>query len=92
MNKAIRERIEALESELSRLKNNGSVYRHSGRKWSLPLTVPVENSMFKVSYFNVLGYRPPLKGEYYLSGAKVTAYQAKNNLTDNFLVIELLED
>ena len=41
-------------------------------------------------WVKVIGFRPPLKGEYYLSGAVVEAYKAKNNLTYSYWIVEPL--
>jgi hypothetical protein len=41
--------------------------------------------------YEVLGFRPPKKGEFYLSGAKLMAYKAPNNLSYSFLVVKPIE-
>ncbi len=38
--------------------------------------------------YRIVGRRPPLKGEYYLSGAIVQAWRAPNDLTTAFIVVE----
>ncbi|TQE99195.1 MAG: hypothetical protein FKY71_09955 [Spiribacter salinus] len=39
----------------------------------------------------VLGFRPPNKGDYYLSGADVAAYRAPNDLTTPYWIVEKIE-
>lgn len=39
-------------------------------------------------FYRKLGFRCPMKGEYYLSGAIVQAWQAPNDLTTEFMVVE----
>ena len=39
-------------------------------------------------YYEILGFRPPMKGEYYLSGAIVEAYRAPNNLNERYWVVK----
>lgn len=36
-------------------------------------------------------FRPPRKGEYYLSGAAAIAYKAPNDLSDSFRIMRLIE-
>jgi hypothetical protein len=35
-------------------------------------------------------FRPPKKGEWYLSGALIDAYQAKNDLTSSYRIAKLV--
>lgn len=39
-------------------------------------------------FYRVIGKRAPKKGEFYLSGAIVEAYEAPNDLTDEYIVVE----
>lgn len=39
-------------------------------------------------FYRVLGFRAPKRGEYYLSGAIVEAWQAPNDLTTEYTVVE----
>lgn len=39
-------------------------------------------------FYRELGFRAPKRGEYYLSGAIVEAWQAPNDLTTEFMVVE----
>lgn len=52
--------------------NNSIVYRQDGEKWTLPRAITLgERSFSSASYlYEVKGFQKPLKGEYYLSGAK----------------------
>ena len=38
-------------------------------------------------FYEKLGFRPPRKGEFYLSGAVVMAYRAPNDLTASYQVV-----
>jgi len=38
-------------------------------------------------FYEVLGFRRPRKGEFYLSGAVVAAYRAKSDLAQEFHVV-----
>lgn len=40
----------------------------------------------KLRYTATGEYRPPRRGEYYLSGAIITAYRAPNNLTQSYWI------
>lgn len=66
--------------------------RLRGKKWILPEVVgfnPVSFiSLGGFWYYDVVDFRPPKKGEYYLSGAIVEAYRAPNDLGDSFLVVK----
>ena len=42
--------------------------------------------------YRKLGFRPPRKGEFYLSGAVVTAYRAPNDLTTSYQVVEPIKE
>lgn len=57
----------------------------------LPNIVHFENLGPGKYTYRVVGKRPPKKGEYYLSGAIVQAYQAPNDLTTAFMVVEPLQ-
>lgn len=39
-------------------------------------------------YYTRLGFRPPRKGEFYLSGAVVMAYRAPNDLASAYHVVQ----
>jgi len=66
--------------------------RFEGKKWELPEVAAFEpygsGGLCEGYYFyEVVGYRPPKKGEYYLSGAIVEAYCAPNDLSTPYLVV-----
>jgi len=65
------------------------VVRLKGRKWTLPDIVLFGNYEFlnKHYTYEVVDFRPPLKDEFYLSGAIPQAYQARNNLSTPFLIV-----
>ena len=67
------------------------VYRSNGKKWVLPIAVRGEEGsvIFKRFFYEVLGYRKPKQGEWFLSGAEVTAYQTYQDLDDKYLVVKL---
>jgi hypothetical protein len=72
-------------------------YRQDGKKWTLPDVVEFEGHYRynDVAYpkftYEVVGYRKPLKGEYYLSGAIPQAYLAPNDLSTEYLVVRKKE-
>ena len=49
------------------------------------------SSQLNMRWVRVIEYRPPRKGEYYLSGAIVEAFKAKNNLTSSYWIVEPLD-
>ena len=71
-----------LLDEYFRYIKNGKQY-----KVKLPKLVRfIDNGyglLIKPEPFNAIDYREPLAGEYYLSGAIVKAYLAKNSLSSN---------
>jgi len=87
--------------------NKTFVYREQGKKWELPTFLTFYDPAFVkwagqkngVKYgdhvrswkYRMLGFREPKKGEWYLSGAKVTAWYAPNDLSTKFLVVEPTE-
>lgn len=68
------------------------IHREQGKKWKLPDRVAHGGKFFSPDQweYEVLGFRPPLKGEIYLSGSIIEAYKAPNDLGDSFLVIKLI--
>jgi hypothetical protein len=70
------------------------IYRQDGKKWTLPDVVEFEGR-YDVAYpkftYEVVGYRKPLKGEHYLSGAIPKAYLAPNDLSTEYLVVRKKE-
>lgn len=39
----------------------------------------------------VIAFRPPLEGEYYLSGAVVEAFKARNDMTSSYWIVEPIQ-
>lgn len=59
--------------------------------WVIPKVLPFSGgTVIKHGWhtIEVVGFRPPRKGEYYLSGAIPGIYQTQNDLTMPFLVVE----
>ena len=46
-----------------------------------------EQSLSNLCFYEHLEFRPPKKGEFYLSGAIVTAYRAPNDLSTAFRIV-----
>jgi len=70
------------------------IHREKGKKWKLPKVICAGHGvMFQKHYFyEVVEYRRPKKGEWYLSGAIPKGYQAPNDLSQEYLVINLKEE
>lgn len=70
------------------------IHREKGKKWSLPRTVIFEGHKRPGMHtgarcwYKVIGFRPPRKGEHYLSGAIVKAYKASANISGSYLVVK----
>lgn len=65
--------------------------RLRGKRWKLPLVLRDHQSWGKAHFYRVIDFRPPRKGEMYLSGAIVGWYKAPSDLSDSFLVVEFTE-
>lgn len=52
--------------------------------------IPAGSGLFAARrfYYRIIGKRAPKKGEWYLSGAIVEAYQAPNDLTTEYTIVE----
>jgi hypothetical protein len=72
--------------------NTNKIYRQDGKKWTLPaMIVDGTYSVIGKSYdYEILGFRKPIKGEYFVSGAIPAAYKALNDLSTEYIVIKLL--
>ena len=71
------------------------IHREQGKKWTLPDHVRVTGSlsyMAKCYNYRVIGFKPPRKGDWYLSGASVSAWQAPNDLDTPYLIIKLTDE
>jgi hypothetical protein len=66
------------------------IVRVKGKKWALPDVVRFGDSTIANRHYTyeAVDYRPPCKGEYYLSGAIPQAYLAPNDLSTPFLVVK----
>jgi len=65
------------------------IVRIGGKKWKLPAVLLFfTGHIVKGHYhfYDVVGYRPPKAGEYYISGAIPEVYKAENDLTTPYLV------
>jgi len=66
--------------------NNTKIHRENNKKWKLPTILHFRKTHSDfglggtMNKYDVLGYRKPKAGEYYLSGAKITAYYSSNDL------------
>ena len=54
------------------------------RRWNLPTVLSFEGRHYH--FYEVLGYRSPKKGEWFISGATPDAYFASNDLTQEYLI------
>lgn len=63
-----------------------------GKKYTLPTKLHFEklHRCFRYDY-KVIGYRKPLSGEYYVSGAVPEAYRACCDLSVPFLIVEPIQ-
>ena len=76
------------------------IHREQGFKWTLPMYLVFKDggkffgkdlkNWHRFRKYNVLGYRAPKKGEWFLSGAKVGAYYCNHdfNQDDKFIVVQ----
>ncbi len=64
-------------------------YREAGKKWTLPSVLNFSLGLSNgLAFYDVLGYREPRAGEFYLSGARVAAYKAPNDFSTKYLVVK----
>ena len=65
------------------------VIRIKDKKWVLPSIVMFENYTLIGEHYtcDVVDFRCPLFGEFYLSGAEPKAWQAPNDMSSPFLVV-----
>ena len=69
-------------------------YERGGKKYKtkLPNAVKfithVTGLLDRPEPFTVIGFRHPLKNEYYLSGSHPSAYRAPNNLYTPYVIVE----
>jgi len=66
--------------------------RLDGKTWTIPTVLPFkgEEDAPQSDYclYDVLGFRQPKAGEYFLSGAIATVYRAPNDLGQDYLVVK----
>lgn len=43
--------------------------------------------LLKPKPFKTVGFRKPLKDEYYLSGSMIKAYKAKNDMSSEYIIV-----
>lgn len=66
------------------------IFRQNGKKWILPFHVKEGGKlMTKESDYRVVAFKMPRKGEIYLSGSIPEYYKALNDLSTEYLVIQL---
>ena len=65
------------------------VIRIKDMKWTLPEIVKFGNYNLISDYYtyDVVDFRQPLEGEFYLSGAEPQAWQALNDMSSKYLVV-----
>ena len=65
------------------------IVRIKGKKWVLPSIVKFGNYDHICDHYTyeVVDFRCPLFGEFYLSGAEPKAWQATNDMSSPFLVV-----
>jgi len=71
-------------------QGDSMIVRLKGKKWTLPEVVQFGDSSLTSPHYTyeVVDYRPPLAGEYYLSGAIPQAYKAPNDLSTPYLIVK----
>ena len=67
------------------------IYRQGRKKWTLPDNIHFDGERVARFAYEVVGYREPKKGEYFLSGAIPEAYYAPNDLSTEYLVVRKKE-
>jgi len=71
--------------------DENKIVRIEGKKLTIPRVLPFcERCMINPNFceYEVKGFREPKKGEWYLSGATVKPYQAPNDLSGKYWVVE----
>jgi hypothetical protein len=67
--------------------NQEKIVRLAGKTWRLPLVLPFEKKRGHY-FYNVVGYRRPKRGEWFISGGPPEAYYAPNDLSAVYLIAE----
>lgn len=60
----------------------------NGKKYKLPEVLRF--GLFDYYFYFAVGFHCPKKGEYFVSGAKPQAYEAPNDLSTEYLIVEKL--
>jgi len=71
--------------------NDTKVVRIEGKKLTIPMVLPFSNYKLVSPNFceyEVIGFREPKKGEWYLSGAIIETHQAPNDLSGKYWVVK----
>ena len=71
---------------MERPKRKMMIVRLKGKKWKLPDVLPC-GALSKMFFYDVLDYREPRKGEYFISGAIPELYKAPNDLSTKYLTV-----
>jgi len=71
------------------LRDELKTVKIDGEKLTLPRVLCFSHYRIKPDYreYDVIGFRSPKKGEWYLSGALITPFVASNDLTMEFWVV-----
>ena len=78
---------------MSKIKDT-KIVRMGGKKYTLPSVLYFSKfdtqftSRDRAHFYKVVGFREPKAGEYFLSGATVSAYYAKNDIPSAYLIAE----
>ena len=78
-------------------RNDTFIHREQGKKWLLPKVLTFGNRFQKfpsgnthyapnLCEYEIVGYRNPKKGEWFLSGAQVEAWEAFNDQSTPMLI------
>ena len=77
-------------------------HREQGKKWVLPMYLMFNDcghffgkdfsNRHRHRKYNVLGYRAPKAGEWFISGARATAYYMPNDSTQKHIVVQPSEE
>lgn len=60
------------------------------KHWDVPIVLPFTGNQYKYDWriVKTIDFRPPLAGEFYLSGNPVEVWRAPNDLTQEFLIVK----
>lgn len=72
-------------------KDATKLIRLKGKCWRAPVVLPFgggEIVKFNWYFYDVIDYRPPRKGEWFLSGGPVGVYLAHNDLNWDYVIVK----